>query len=63
MSPGFAPCGDSAHDYERIESFVSQYVRHPGARGLALSSTVQIDVLVLGQGLDLFLEIVWFDSD
>src|SRR5579864_605877 len=63
MSPSLAPGGESADDHIRAESFFPQYVRHPGARGFACSSTVQVNVLVLGQVLDLFLEVVGFDAD
>src|SRR5689334_9071857 len=38
-------------------------MRHTGAGGFACSSTVQINVLVLGQVLDLFVEIVGLDPD
>src|SRR5579871_1979325 len=38
-------------------------MRHPGARGLACSSTVQVNVLVLGEVLDFFLKIVGLDAD
>ena len=60
---GFAPGSESADDHERVESFFPKYVRHPGARGFARSSTVEIDVLVLGEILDLFVEIVGLDAD
>ena len=58
-----APGSESADDHERVESFFPKYVRHPGARGFARSSTVEIDVLVLGEILDLFVEIVGLDAD
>jgi len=41
------PCRQPADDDKRIESLFSQQVRHPGARGLARSSTVDVDVLIL----------------
>ena len=63
MASGLAPCCESADDHKHAESLVHQYVRHPGARGLARSSTVQINILVLGQVLDLFLKIVRLDAD
>src|SRR5579862_8757114 len=34
-----APGGQPPDDHERVESFFPQEVRHPGARGLAGSST------------------------
>ena len=63
MAAGFAPCGYTADDHERVESFVSQYVRHPGARGFARSSTVEINVLIFGKVLDLFLKVIGLDAD
>src|SRR5450631_3409235 len=38
-------------------------MRHPGASRFARSSTVEINVLVFGEPLDLFVEIVGFDAD
>src|SRR6266576_5050854 len=38
-------------------------MRHPGASRFACSSTVQVNVLVFGQILDLLIEIVWLDAD
>src|SRR5215469_3833834 len=38
-------------------------MRHPGARGFACSSTVEVNVLVLGEMFDLFLKIVRLDAD
>src|SRR5215472_6434628 len=63
MAPGLAPCGQSADDHKNAEPLVHQYVRHPGARGLARSSTVQINVLIFGKVLDLFLKIVRLDAN
>ena len=60
--PSFAPCGNATYDHKRVEASLSQHVRHPGARGLALSSTVNVDVLASRQELDLFIQIVWFNS-
>ena len=63
MAAGLAPCRKPADDHVGIESIFPQYVRHPGARGFARSSTVQINVLILGKVLDLFLKIVRLDAD
>lgn len=45
---GFAPCAQAANNYERIEALFPQQVRHPGARNFAYSSTVDVNVFVLG---------------
>jgi hypothetical protein len=60
---GLAPGSQAADDHERVESFFPQQVRHPGAGRFARSSTVKINVLVLGEVLDLFLKIVGLDAD
>ena len=60
---GFAPGSQSADNHERVESFFPQQVRHPGAGRFARSSAVEINVLVLGKVLDLFLKIVGLDAD
>src|SRR5579871_5210737 len=38
-------------------------MRHTGAGGLACSSTVEVNVLVLGEILELCLEVIGFDAD
>src|ERR1039458_2391744 len=38
-------------------------MRHPGASGFACSSTVEVNVLVFGESLDLLVEIVRLDAD
>lgn len=63
MASGFTPSRQAADDYVRVEAFVSQYMRHPGACGFAGSSTVKINILVFGQVLDFFLQIVGLDTD
>src|ERR1035438_6394760 len=60
---GLAPGSQSADNHERVESFFPQQVRHPGAGRFARSSTVKIDIFVLGKALDLFVEIIGFDPD
>ncbi len=59
----FAPGRQSADNYERVESVFPQHMRHPGAGRFALSSTVDINVFVLGQGLEFFGQIIWFQAD
>ena len=61
--PGFAPCRQSSDDHERVESFFPQQMRHPGAGRFARSSTVKINVLILGNILDLFLKVVGFNAN
>jgi hypothetical protein len=59
----FAPGSQTAYDHECVESFFPQQVRHPGAGRFARSSAVEVNVLILGQVLDLFLQIVGFDAN
>ena len=63
MPSGLPPRRQTAHNHERVKSLFPQQVRHPGASRFACSSTVKINVLVLGQILDLLLEIVGLDAD
>jgi len=63
VTASFAPGGEASDDHERVESIFPQYVRHPGARGFAGSSTVQVNILVLWEILHLFFEIVGLDAD
>ncbi len=55
---GLAPGAQSADDDESFESLFLQQVRHPGACGLALSSTVEINLPIARQGFDLRFEII-----
>ncbi len=57
------PCRQPADDYKRIESLLSQQVRHPGARGLARSSAVDVDVLILGKILKLLGKIIRLNAN
>jgi hypothetical protein len=59
----FAPGRQSADDHKRVESFFPQHMRHTGAGGFAQSSTVKINIFVLGQPLDFFIEIIWLDAN
>src|SRR5437868_2024895 len=59
LPPGRQP----SDDHERVESFFPQQMRHPGAGRFARSSTVQINVLILGKILDLLFKIVWLNPD
>ena len=61
--PGLAPGGQSTDNYERVESFFPQQMRHPGAGRFARSSTVKINVLVLGKVLDFLLQVVRLDAN
>jgi hypothetical protein len=60
---GFAPGAQSSNDHERFESLFPQHVRHPGAGCFACSSTVDINVFVLGEQLDFFQQVVRFQPD
>src|SRR5581483_3591067 len=60
---GFAPGLQPAYEYERIESLFSEQMRHPGARGFACSSAIDINVFVARQVLYFFLEVIGFDPD
>ena len=59
---GFFPRRDSTYDDERVESLISQLQRHPGAGRFAGSSAVKINVLIFGDGLELFREIIGLDA-
>lgn len=61
--PGFAPGAQSTDNDECLESMFLKQVRHPGARGFALSSTVQINLPVGREFLDLFLQIVGLEAN
>jgi len=45
------------------EAVLPEYQRHTGARGFALSSAIDVDVFVLGEGFEFFVELVGFDTD
>jgi len=60
---GLAPRRQTADDYERVESFFPQHMRHTGAGGFAQSSTVKIDIFILRQPLDFFVEVVWLNAN
>jgi hypothetical protein len=55
---GFSPGTEAAGDYENLESFFDQDLRHPGASGFARSSTVEINLPLLRQILDFFFETI-----
>ena len=63
MPPGFTPSSEAPDDHVRIKSIFPQDVRHPGARGFARSSTVQINVLFPGETLHLFFQIIRLNPD
>src|SRR5580692_12595037 len=60
---GFLPCCHAADKHERVESLFSQLQRHPGAGRFACSSTVEVNVLVLGQSLEFRRKIIGFNAD
>ncbi len=57
------PSRQSADDYERVEAFFPQQVRHPGAGRFARSSAIQINIFVAGKVLDFFLKIVGLNAN
>jgi hypothetical protein len=57
------PGGQAAHNHERVESVLPQHVRHPGAGRLARSSTVDINVFVLGQSFQFLGQVVWLETN
>lgn len=63
MAPGFTPGAQASGNDERVESSISQHVRHPGAGRFPRSSAVEINLFVLGQALDLLIEIVRLDAN
>src|SRR5215471_15377732 len=63
VAAGFAPGSQTANDDECLESLVPQYVRHPGARGFARSSTVEVNILVLWEVLNLLLKVIGLDPN
>ena len=60
---GFAPSQQTSDDYERAEASFPQQVHHTGASGFARSSTVKVNVLILGKQLDLFGKPVRLKTD
>ena len=60
---GFTPGCQAADNHEGVESLFAKEMRHTGAGGFALSSTVQVDVLILGEYLDFLREIIWLEAD
>jgi hypothetical protein len=60
---GFAPGTEASGDDEYFEPELLELLRHTGAGGFALSSTVEINLLILGEVLDFFDEIVGFDTN
>jgi hypothetical protein len=60
---GFAPSREAADNHKGVESLLAKQMRHTGAGGFALSSTVQVDVLVLGKCLDFLRQVIRLDAD
>jgi hypothetical protein len=59
----FAPGAQATGDNEDLKAKLLQLLRHPGARGFARSSTVEINLSILGKVLDFFDQVVRFDAD
>ena len=56
------PGTQATDDYKRTESLFPQHERHTGARGLARSSAVDINVSILGKVFDFFGQVVGLDA-
>jgi hypothetical protein len=59
----FAPGRQAADDDEGVESVLAKDMRHTGAGGFALSSTVQVDVLILRERRDFLRQIIRLNAD
>jgi hypothetical protein len=57
------PCAQSTYDHEGIESAFPQQMRHPGARGFARSSAVDVDVLLSRQKSELLRHVIGLKPD
>lgn len=60
---GLTPGRETADDDKRVESLFAQQIRHTGAGGFALSSTVEVDVFVLGKSFDFFGEVIRLETN
>src|SRR5579863_3993072 len=60
---GLAPGCQAAHDDKRVESLLAKQMRHTGAGGFALSSTVEVNVFVLGEVLDFAGKVIGLDAN
>ena len=58
-----APRPQATDNDESFESVLLKELRHPGARGFALSSTVEINLAIVREILNLFLQIVGFQAN
>src|SRR5262249_6731077 len=55
---GFSPCRQTTFDDKSVEAAISKLQRHPGAGRFAYSSTVKINVLVPGNVLQFFHQVI-----
>ena len=60
---GFAPGAQASSDHKHFESELLQLMRHTGAGGFARSSAVEINLLLLGEVLDFFDQVVGLDAN
>jgi len=58
-----APRSKPSNDHERIESLFPQRMRHTGAGGFTRSSTVKVDIFILGQLGNFLGEVVRLETD
>jgi hypothetical protein len=56
----FAPGAQPSLNHERPKARLPEYQRHTGAGGFARSSAIDIDVLVLGKGIEFCLQPIGF---
>lgn len=60
---GLTPSCEATNDDKRVESLLAQQMRHTGAGGFALSSTVEVDVFILRKIFDLVGEVVGLEAN
>lgn len=60
---GFAPGAQASADDKNFEPKFLKLMRHTGAGGFACSSTVEINLSILGKVLHLFNEVVGLNAD
>lgn len=60
---GLAPGGQTTNDDKRVESLIKQQMRHTGAGGFALSSTVEVDVFVLRKSFDFVGKVIGLEAN
>src|ERR1700733_12523559 len=59
----FAPRRQAADDNEGVESLLAKQVRHTGAGGFALSSAIEVDVLILRKRNAFLRQVIRLNTD